>query len=251
MKKLLATSLFVLSVFASHAMDNDSNVYVRADVGYGFDNVKISDDSYNSISAAYNKDIQSNQSLKGAFGDIGVGYKMSANFRTDITLNLTHMYKTHKDLMAFTTFGKGSDFDINKDKETRWENKAKKISIMLNGYYDIRNQSEFTPYLMAGIGINKSKIKSTVLQTEDNDNGNRYLEINSKNLTSFAYHVGVGVTYKMSEQLTLDLAYKAYGINGTYKLKDTVVSNAGLSEDYKFAKPKLSQQVKGGIRFAF
>merc|ERR1712224_32494 len=86
----------------------------------------ISDNAYNSISDTYNKDIKSKQGLKGPLGDIGIGYKISDNFRTDVTLNLFQGHKTHKDLMSLTTFGKGSDSDITKDKETRWKKKKKK-----------------------------------------------------------------------------------------------------------------------------
>ena len=68
---------------------------------------------------------------------------------------------------------------------------------MANAYYDFNNASDFTPYVMAGVGVSRSSIeaKASVDYTSDKDAAvtQNFLTQKSKNLTSLAYKVGVGV----------------------------------------------------------
>ncbi|MEI6846445.1 MAG: outer membrane beta-barrel protein [Chlorobiaceae bacterium] len=69
------------------------------------------------------------------------------------------------------------------------------VSVMLNGYMDlIIKDSDFTPYVMAGLG--EAKIRSRDKHEETVDNN------------VFAWQVGTGVGIKTSENVTLDVGYR-------------------------------------------
>ena len=69
------------------------------------------------------------------------------------------------------------------------------FTLLLNGYYDFSNDSAFTPYLTAGIGY--SNVEVDVEGSSDDDN-------------VFAYQLGAGVGYAVSEQATIDLKYRYF-----------------------------------------
>ncbi|ELM3723347.1 porin family protein [Edwardsiella piscicida] len=70
-------------------------------------------------------------------------------------------------------------------------------TLMVNGYYDIKTGTPFTPYVGAGIGYANVSLK--------NDMNGDNVQSNSNN---FAWSVGTGVIYNVNERLDLDLGYK-------------------------------------------
>ena len=104
-------------------------------------------------------------------------------------------------------------------------NELRTQSLMLNGYYDFKNKSKFTPYLSAGVGVsrieNKVSINPEALGTSEN--------ITTDTNNNFTWTAGAGVAYKVTENVALDLAYRyvdagetdvSQSIGGT-KLKNT------------------------------
>ena len=72
---------------------------------------------------------------------------------------------------------------------------------MVNGYLDFENQTALTPYIGAGVGVakvsaNDISIGGVALSDEDD--------------TVFAYQLGVGIGYSVTESLIIDLAYKYF-----------------------------------------
>jgi len=70
---------------------------------------------------------------------------------------------------------------------------------MLNGFYDFENSSPFTPYAGGGIGF---------AQVDINDFSVGSITIGNDDDTVFAYQLGVGSVYEISEFISLDLNYK-------------------------------------------
>lgn len=64
-------------------------------------------------------------------------------------------------------------------------------SLMVNGYYDIKTDSAFTPFIGAGLGM----------ATHETDDGND---------TVFAYQAIGGVAYSICQMVFLDLAYRYF-----------------------------------------
>ena len=65
---------------------------------------------------------------------------------------------------------------------------------LINGYYDFKNSSDFTPYISAGIGV------GGIINEFANDLG-----------AAFAYQVGAGVDYSITDKITLGVKYRYTG----------------------------------------
>ncbi|MDO3377331.1 outer membrane protein [Geoalkalibacter halelectricus] len=75
------------------------------------------------------------------------------------------------------------------------------LSFMVNGYFDIHNQSAFTPYLGAGIGL--ARVSANDWKAE----GEKIVDDSD---TVFAYQLGAGVGWEFMPNLTLDLGYRYF-----------------------------------------
>lgn len=70
-------------------------------------------------------------------------------------------------------------------------------SLMFNTYYDIDTNSKFTPYVGAGVGYAKIKGKLSAFGMSDDMSD-----------TNFAWQVGAGVGYELTENVTMDAGYR-------------------------------------------
>ena len=248
MKKLLLTTVAVTAFATGASAMEAGKMYMRGDLGYQFK--KYSD-----------------VKLKGFAGDIGFGYALSDNVRTDLTLNFSRPGKTKKfaevdaNMLKEALDDTSSKLDKTPDTGTKADLKtkikAKNMGIMANAYYDFHNSSEFTPYLMAGIGVSRSSVefKSSVNYKSGGSDVSQDLNtLKSKNLTSFNYQVGVGVGYEMSKDIHLDLGYKLSGMTGKYKTADIKDSNGKVVKkggDKMANTCKSIHTISAGVRFAF
>jgi opacity protein-like surface antigen len=81
---------------------------------------------------------------------------------------------------------------------------AAALSFLINGYYDFVNSSVFTPYISAGLGF---------AQVEFNDlniSGLGFSDSSDQD-TVFAYQIGIGVGYAVTEKVTIDVKYRYFG----------------------------------------
>lgn len=69
------------------------------------------------------------------------------------------------------------------------------LSLLFNGYYDFLKGSAVQPYITAGIGV--ARVIVQIEGEEDKD-------------SVFAYKVGVGLSYNMSENVALDFGYRYF-----------------------------------------
>lgn len=97
------------------------------------------------------------------------------------------------------------------------------MSYMVNGFYDFKNTSAFTPYVGAGLGM---------VYGELDDNG-----VNSDD-TVFGYQVIVGAAYNFNKNFALDLSYRFQGA-----AEDFSQNNMDLSY--------MSSSIMAGLRYSF
>ncbi len=87
----------------------------------------------------------------------------------------------------------GVDIDLTGDTSS--------TAFLLNGYFDFANDSAFTPFISAGLGL-------AIVEVNDfNVPGSGVPSYNDDD-TVFAYQVGVGVGYAVNEKVSVDVKYR-------------------------------------------
>jgi len=81
---------------------------------------------------------------------------------------------------------------------------ARALSFLINGYYDFKNRSAFTPYISAGLGFAQ-------VEFNDLDISGLGFSGSSDEDTVFAYQIGIGVGYAVTEKVTIDVKYRYFG----------------------------------------
>ncbi|MCG8640760.1 MAG: porin family protein [Desulfobacterales bacterium] len=77
------------------------------------------------------------------------------------------------------------------------------LTFLLNGYYDFKNNSPLTPFITGGLGYSKVELNDFNLP------GSGLPNINEDD-NVFAYQVGVGLAYEMTEKATFDIGYRYF-----------------------------------------
>ena len=75
------------------------------------------------------------------------------------------------------------------------------LSFMANGYWEVENQTAFTPYIIVGIGFAK---------VSANDFSVGGIDIGSEDDSVFAYQLGLGLGYSVTKNWIIDIAYKYF-----------------------------------------
>lgn len=161
--------------------------------------------------------------------ELEYNYKDTTLFQTDAA---TYRY-------VFESADHNEDFSITLPANRKlFRNRLQSQSLMLNAYYDFKNQSAFTPYVQAGVGL--THIKNQYLNVEFPD----------YNLTGtdqdFSWSTGVGVAYQISPAVALDLSYK-YVDAGEFSFAKNFYSYNRETSSFKLT----SQDYALGIRYHF
>jgi outer membrane autotransporter protein len=77
------------------------------------------------------------------------------------------------------------------------------LAFLINGYFDFVNDSAFTPYISAGLGYAK-------IEFNDLNVSGSGLSGASDDDSVFAYQVGLGVGYAVTEKFTIDVKYRYF-----------------------------------------
>lgn len=178
-KKIIPALLFVtVTAFAGESVLN--KFYLRADGGYGF--------------PQSTKNSNLNYSFKNThvYG-VGAGFRFNDMFRADI--NYQHMeLKSDKNSLAFS--------------------KSSTDAIFLNGYFNLTDFEQMTPYLTGGVGYAMNNSKN-VRRTQ----GIVVITAEGDKTKSFAWNVGAGTTLQVHKNTYLDFGYRFVNI-GDVKMKN-------------------------------
>lgn len=142
------------------------------------------------------------------------------------------------------------EYAIRTNSETEWDLKgdAKAASLkgqwnlqtlFLNAYWDFHNDTAFTPYIGAGVGMGfiQSKYEMDIAGwgSKSHDETN----------TVFAWNAGAGVAYAITDNLSADLAYRFVGL-GYHENEKTVAG-----EKMKVGMAPYANEFSLGIRYTF
>jgi opacity protein-like surface antigen len=82
---------------------------------------------------------------------------------------------------------------------------------MLRGTYYLDLQSSIYPYVMAGVGLVRSKINATLVKDASPIDATQYANIDDLKITKFGYEAGIGVA-TMFQSAMIGLGYKFFGV---------------------------------------
>lgn len=197
MKLKMLLVVFIVAVLATPAMA--AGPYMGASLG---------------VAIFHDSDLSAGGNTANAEYDPGFAFNLNGGYNFDpVRVEAEFGYKNadvDKVTVGGTTFsGSGSDVTV--------------LSYMLNGYYDFKISSPFTPYVGAGLGILHGELDDAGVKSDD---------------TTFGYQFMVGAGYKINKNITLDLSYRFQGATSDF-------SENGLSISYH------SSNILAGLRYNF
>jgi len=198
MKKFIFVSFFtLLLVFSSSAYSAEEGWYMRGSIGPALLNdADVTALSEADVEALIGEDLLEGTTYAvdlefdtGFFINVAPGYDFG-DFRleSEFAYQVNNIDKINQSL---NIPGVGSESDSSKVNGGDVTN----LSLLFNGYYDFLKGSAVRPYITAGIGV--ARVNAQVEGDDDTD-------------SVFAYQVGVGLSYNMSENVALDFGYRYF-----------------------------------------
>lgn len=151
-------------------------------------------------------------------GSMAIGYAFNDGWR------LEGEYTIQKD-SKFDSYWSPFDANVN-----RMEVSSERF--MVNGFKDFAVTEKISVYGMAGVGV--AHIRSDGFQT---DPGRRFAN-NTQN--NFAYSMGLGVDYKLTDKITLGSGYRYVNLGRIETGRNTFVNRVNARDEQ--LKGKLSEQ---------
>jgi len=217
--------------------------YLRGDIGVTTTNAKLHTAIYDQLSAAGTPFQQLGHGFDGgtSYG-VGVGYKFNNWFRADITGEYRAKVAFHG-----TDFVTYSPIDHQSDA---YNGGYKSWVGLINAYADLGTWWCLTPFV--GVGVGAAHIETTgfsdvtTFAAGDGRASSYFAEGASK--TNFAWAAHAGVAYKVTNNFTVELAYRYLDMgtagHGQYHFYD---GTAGAST-FQF-RDMTSQDLKIGVRW--
>jgi len=115
-------------------------------------------------------------------------------------------------------------------------------SFFINVYFDIYNSSPVTPYVGAGLGL--ASVSGKYMVTYGGDT----IDV-KKSKTNFAWNIGAGAAWKISDNVALDLGYRYADFGKVSASGETQLFGLDLLFDGKF--DVAAHEVMLGLRYTF
>ena len=180
-KNLLIISVCVLAIFFSSSAYSAEGLYVSGNIGFAMlSDSDITDSTDSGVTLTMEYD--TGWTLGGALG-YGFG-----SFRVEGEI----AYQAN-DIDKLSILG--IPFNASGDVSS--------LAFLINGYFDFVNDSAFTPYLSAGLGYAKVDLNDFNIAGSGEPD---YSDDDSV----FAYQVGLGVGYAVTEKVTIDVKYRYF-----------------------------------------
>lgn len=248
MKRILLATVIATSSFAYA----DSGFYTSLKAGVSdtkFENTEYQFNPEADVDLTYhNKDVDEtvypNIALAVGF-DFSKISKVNARAELEYTYKDTVKFTPRADLFVVNTPDFSDSIPLPEGFPGLLVNELRSQSLMLNGYYDFKNTSKFTPYLGAGVGVTRIKNKQSL-------NPEFFIESDSQSDTSntFTWSANVGVAYQVTENVALDLGYR-YVDAGEIEFNTNNSLFFGPNSDMKTTADLVSHDYSLGLRYNF
>jgi len=202
-------------------------VYVAPKFVYGFTQLQgMKSDNGGSFIAKGNK---SDNAFGGA---LAIGYDFQQKFSVPV--------RTELEYAAFSQVTGKTVQQYSSTSYDRFTQKLRIQTLFVNAYYDFRNATAFTPYANAGLGLAFIGDKG---RWEWDWGGPA--TAGTKTSTNFAWNIGAGVAYAITDTISLDLGYRFAGLGEARTKQGTYYDWYGKTRDI------YMHQVLLGLRFTF
>lgn len=138
-------------------------------------------------------------------GGVGVGYVWGPNIRTDFTVDIHSIMQAQ--YTGSLAYGGGT---VTFDDKTKFMSTI----LLINGYYDFRTGTPFTPYLGGGVGFAVNQLTQDITVTDTGVSGNAIAGSRSTDI-GFAGAAMAGLTWEINSFFALDVNYRFLHIAGS------------------------------------
>lgn len=217
-------SLTALITSASYAEDKN---YVQLSSGYSF-------------AKSTGADVEGKKPKKGKVHSIELG--RSVTDRLKIGLEFSHR-------SGYSVSDHSDEYVHGIKLESQSEKSSYKSSAaMMTVRCDVANLSGFTPYVVVGAGVSQNKMKDDFNRVEYGYPQTSNKSIRSNKSNNFAYKVGAGVGYSVTQKIVIDVRYQFVNL-GKVRIRESRDSQGDL---LAAARGKLkTNEVLVGISYKF
>jgi opacity protein-like surface antigen len=214
--------------------------YFRADFAAGFGgSPSVNVLGTNLVESVFGSATRSDSFEPSFVGGAGVGYVWSPNWRTDFTAEVHSIMHTQQQASGVVVLPGGTD------PENVWvQDKTKMMStiLLLNGYYDFRTGSPWTPYLGAGLGFAVNQLTQSYSLSADSEDASASQRSTD---VAFAAAAMVGVSYDFSSFFAIDVNYRYLHIGGS----QVTLGGEGTPASTVEIGDINEHQIRAGFRF--
>ena len=260
-KRLTIAAVLALASTATYAADLSvpimpqpvevSGWYLRGDIGFSNQNVgSLFNASYSNFTTVTSVD--KGFDAAPLFG-LGIGYAFNHWLRFDVTGEYRGAANFHGLDIGTRPTCSGAAPCFADD---RYTGSKSEWTFLFNGYVDLGTWYNFTPFVGAGVGVSRNTISnfgdfSTCIDSSNCTLGGSDAFGGTASTWSFAWALHAGLAYQLSQNVTLELAYRYIDL-GKARSGD-VIAFDGTNN---FFNPMefnhlTSNDVKLGLRFNF
>ncbi len=222
MKKSLVLGLLAATALANFANAEDNKYYAQFNLGGSLAMNTKYESKVNNVNFSYD----GSPGIAPLFG-AEIGTKVTDQFRIGLSLDY-RMYHNYVE---------------GKNKTTEGHLKTNSLVTMANAYYDFTKGSGFNPYVTVGLGIAKNE------QKIDSKSDNR-IGFDNKKTSGFAYKLGLGTKYTISNSFDIDLRYQFVDL-GKVELGNAHVGNRSANNTTTKSGKLRANEVLLGIAYKF
>jgi len=177
----------------------------------------------------------------GTVGGIGIGYIFSDQFR--IEGRIASRDGSFNDMRLGTGARNGAEYILNGEVES--------TTFTVEGFYDFVNESSFTPYVKAGLGVSDNSYSARIggagvaqFDAFDGVSDGYYDNYNDGDSTELSWNVGVGGSFGLSERTSI------YGEYQYINFGDVRTGQDSFTDGFKI-DDLAAHEIMIGIRIKF
>jgi opacity protein-like surface antigen len=217
--------------------------YLRGDVGMTNSNAKLHVNSYDTLPAGTSLQQLGHGFSGGTSFGVGVGYEFNSWFRADVTGEYRSTVNfTGTDFLMFNPGGGLADAYTG--GYSSWVG-------LVNAYVDLGTWWCLTPFVGAGVGF--ANVKTTgftdvaTFPAFDGRTSSFFADGASK--TNFAWAAHAGVSYKVTNNFTVELAYRYLDMGTAVQGNGQFFDGTNIGQSSFQFRDLTSQDVKLGVRW--